>query len=291
MKGALAGLSLLLAAGCSGVDALNAITPDEGTRRIEGLAYAEGPRGRLDLYVPPDGVTGETPLLVFFYGGGWSGGAREDFRFVGQAFAARGWLVAIPDYRLVPEVTFPGFVEDGADAVASLPRLLATNGIAPDRRLVLAGHSAGAHLAAMLALDGRFLGEHGLSPCRDVAAFLGLAGPYDFLPGTGRTVVEAFGPPPQDLAGEPITHVGPGAPPALLMTGTADVTVLPRNAQVLAAALANLGRPVRLHEYPGVGHADLVAALAVPLRHIAPVLDDADAGLRAMLAEPAQGCP
>lgn len=275
---------------CAPVDALNAITPDEGTTRIAGLAYAEGPRGMLDLYLPPDGATAETPLLVFFYGGGWSAGSRADFRFVGQAFAARGWLVAIPDYRLVPEVAFPGFVEDGAAAVAALPRLLAEAGIQPRRPLVLAGHSAGAHLAAMLALDGRFLAAHGLSPCRDVAAFLGVAGPYDFLPSAGSTVIAAFGPPPQDSKAEPITHASRGAPPAVLLTGAADATVLPRNSEVLAAALANLGRPVHLTVYPGIGHVDIVAALAVPLRHIAPVLDDADAGLRAALAEPPGTC-
>jgi len=280
----------LAAASCAPVDALNAITPDEGTRRIAGLRYAEGPRGTLDLYLPPGGTAGEAPLLVFFYGGGWRSGAKEDYRFLGTAFAARGWVVAIPDYRLAPEVRWPAFAEDGAAAVAALPGLLAAEGLAPARAVVLAGHSAGAHTAAMLALDQRWLGAHGLSPCRDVAALLGLAGPYAIFPSTARTVVAAFGPAPQPEGVSPLAHVSAAAPPAVLLTGAADSVVSPRNSRALAEALARAGRPVDLREFEGVGHVEIVAAIAAPLRHIAPTLEAADAAVRAALAAPPRAC-
>jgi acetyl esterase/lipase len=289
MRPAVALAAALAAAACAPVDALNAITPDEGARRIAGLRYVEGPRGLLDLYLPAEGAA-DAPLLVFFYGGGWRSGAKEDYRFLGTAFAARGWVVAIPDYRLAPEVRWPAFAEDGAAAVAALPGLLAAQGLAPGRAVVLAGHSAGAHTAAMLALEPRWLGAHGLSPCRDVAALLGLAGPYAIFPTSARTVVAAFGPAPQPAEVSPLVHASSAAPPAVLLAGETDALVSPRNSEALAEALARAGRPAELRLLPGVGHIDIVAAIAVPLRHTAPTLDAAEAGLRAALAAPPRAC-
>lgn len=282
--------SLLLFAACSAVDALHAVTPDEGTRRIPGLRYAEGPRGTLDLYLPPGGGAG-APVLVFFHGGGWRTGAKEDYRFLGSAFAARGWVVAIPDYRLVPEVRWPAFAEDGAAAVAALPGLLARQGLPPPPALALAGHSAGAHTAAMLALDRRWLAARGMDPCRDIAALLGLAGPYAVFPTRARTVVAAFGEAPQPPEVAPIAHVSAAAPPAVLLTGSADALVAPRNSAELAAALARAGRPAELRVLEGVGHVEIVAAIAAPLRHVAPTLELAERGLRAALAAPPRACP
>lgn len=282
----LAAAALLLAAtACAPAETLNRLTPDEGTTRIAGLAYAEGPAGTLDLYFPPGGAGTDAPVLVFFPGGGWRSAAKEDYRFLGSAFAARGWVVAIPDYRQVPEVTFPAFIEDGAAAVAALPGLLAAQGVEKGP-LVLAGHSAGAHTALMLALDARFLAPHGLAPCRDVAAVLGLAGPYAIFPTRARTVVAAFGPTPQPAEAEPIAHVGPAAPPAVLFTGAADSVVSPRNSRALADALTRAGARATLKEFDGIGHLEIVGVIAVPLRHVAPVLDEADAALRAAITQP-----
>lgn len=271
------------------MDALNAITPSEGAARIADIPYGERDRQRLDLYVPP-AVGPGAPVLVFFYGGSWTSGDRGDYRFAGTAFAARGYITAIPDYRVHPDVTYPAFIEDGAAAVAALPAILAARGLPADGPLILAGHSAGAHIAMMLALDDRWLGARGLSPCRDVAAVLGLAGPYDFLPMTGRSVIAAFGEAANTAETQPITHAGRGDPPAVLLTGLADVTVLPRNTRALASALRAAGTPASVFTYDGVGHAALVAALAAPLRGTAPVLEDADAGLRQALAQPARAC-
>lgn len=276
---------LLAAVACAPAETLNRLTPDEGTTRLAGLAYAEGPAGTLDLYLPPGGAARGAPVLIFFPGGGWRSAAKEDYRFLGSAFAARGWVVAIPDYRQVPEVTFPAFIADGAAAVASLPGLLEARGVAPGP-LVIAGHSAGAHTALMLGLDPRWLAPHGLVPCRDVAAVLGLAGPYAILPTRARTVVAAFGPPPQPADAEPIAHARAAAPPAVLFTGTADTLVSPRNSRALAAALTAAGASATLREFEGLGHLEIVGAIALPLRHVAPVLEEADASLRAAIGKP-----
>jgi acetyl esterase/lipase len=282
----LAAAALLLAtSACAPAETLNRLTPDEGTTRVADLAYAEGPAGTLDLYLPPGGAAVNAPVLVFFPGGGWRSAAKVDYRFLGSAFAARGWVVAIPDYRQVPEVTFPAFIEDGAAAVAALPGLLAAQGVRPGP-LVVAGHSAGAHTALMLALDPRWLAPHGLTPCRDVAAALGLAGPYAIFPTRARTVVAAFGPAPQPADAEPIFHAGPGAPPAVLFTGSADTLVSPRNSRALAEALTRAGARATLREFEGIGHLEIVGVIALPLRHVAPVLEEADAALRDAMAAP-----
>ena len=110
-----AGASALGAtAGCTVGSALSALTPDGGSRRTAGEAYGDDPRQRLDVYRPSG--SGHHPVVVFFYGGSWNEGRREDYRFVGEALASRGCLVVIPDYRVYPQVRYPAFLEDCAAA-------------------------------------------------------------------------------------------------------------------------------------------------------------------------------
>ena len=274
-------LALALAAtplvACSGSAVVNALTPRSGYTIERDLAYGPGARQRLDLY-RPDGAAVDAPLLVFFYGGNWQSGSKERYRFVGQAFASRGYVTAIPDYRVYPDARYPAFIQDGALAVGWLEAQPATAG---ERQVFLAGHSAGAYIAAMLALDGRWLGGAAAGAgCRRITAVAGLAGPYDFLPLNDPVLEEIFGPGPASPASQPINHVAAGDPPMLLATGTDDRTVRPRNSVALAERLEAAGVAAELIEYPGLGHIGIVAALAAPLRFVAPVLDDVDAFLR-----------
>jgi len=271
------GLLALLPA-CSGADVVNALVPSGGYRVIADRAYGPDPRQRLDLYVP-DGAGDGTPLLVFFYGGGWESGAREDYLFVGQAFASRGYIVAIPDYRLYPQIRYPVFIEDAAAAFAWLRREAdAATGVGAGP-VYLAGHSAGAYIAAMLALDRRWLAAEGFAACDSISAVAGLAGPYDFLPLTGRTLKAIFGD-PAPPATQPVNRVDGRAPPLLLIAGTDDTTVLPRNTLALAAAIRAAGGAAQDIVYPDIGHVALAASLASPLRSLAPTLDDVDGFLR-----------
>ncbi len=264
----LAAIALFLT-GCSPLGLLNRINAEPPYDRVE-LAYGPHPRQRLDLY-RPKGAVGALPIVVFFYGGGWEAGDRADYRFAALALVEQGFVVAVPDYRVYPEVTFPAFLEDSARAVAYVHANAAAHGGDP-KRLFLMGHSAGAYNAAMLALDERLLAAEGM-PSNAIAGMVGLAGPYDFLPLTSKTLQVIFAQP--DLSKtQPITFARKDAPPMLLATGDADGTVYPRNTRNLGRRLTEVGARVETIEYAGVGHPGIVIALSPLFRGNAPVLAD-----------------
>jgi acetyl esterase/lipase len=262
-------LALLLGA-CSPLGLFNGLVPKDGGSRLvaSGVSYGEGPRRMLDVYAPRKGGD-KRPVILFFYGGSWNSGSRTGYGFVGRALAARGFVTVIPDYRLVPEVTYPGFVEDGAAAVR-WARAHAKDYGGDGDRIVLAGHSAGAYIAAMLAVDGRWLGADRMA----VRGLAGLAGPYDFAPFTVAASQAAFGAWPKPAETQPVTWADASAPPALLLAGAEDTTVKPRNSKALAAALAKAGVAAEVKLYPGIGHVGILAAIAKPLRGKAPVLEN-----------------
>ena len=251
---------------------LNLLTPADGVGRVAGLAYGDGPRRRLDVYLPPRLGGQPRPVLLFFYGGNWRAGERADYAFVGRALAARGIVVVVADYRLYPEVSYPALLDDPAEALAWTSRHIGRYGGDP-QRLFLMGHSAGAYNAAMLALDGQLLARHGV-PATAVRGWIGLAGPYDFLPVENPAARPVFHYPNTPAASQPINHVSGAAPPALLIAARKDALVNPqRNTGGLAYRLR--ARGVRVSEdYPTlVGHQTLVASLAAPARWLAPTLE------------------
>ena len=265
-------LPLLLAlAACSPLKTLNALSPGGASERTAGLAYGDGPRRKLDVYRPLD-AQGQAPVVVFFYGGNWVDGARENYAFVGRALASRGIVTVVADYRLYPEVAYPDFLSDVAQAVAWARREAARYGGDP-RRLFVMGHSAGAYNAAMIALDGRWLAAQGMAPA-DLRGWIGLAGPYDFLPIENPTARPVFHFPDTPRTSQPIHHVKAGAPPALLIAARSDKLVDPqRNTGHLAAALRAQQVAVDEVYYDRVSHVTLVASIAAPMRWLAPTLD------------------
>jgi acetyl esterase/lipase len=264
-------LLLLALAACSPLTALNALSPGGATTVTADLAYGDGPRRKLDVYRPPD--ANGAPVVVFFYGGNWVGGDRGDYAFVGRALASRGIVTVIADYRLYPEVRYPEFLKDVAQAVAWARREAGHYGGDP-KRLYVMGHSAGAYNAAMIALDGRWLAEQGMSPA-DLRGWIGLAGPYDFLPIENPTTRPVFHFPNTPPESQPIRHVSAGAPPALLIAARSDKLVNPqRNTGGLADALRARQVPVREVYYDKVSHTTLVGSIAAPLRWLAPTLDE-----------------
>ncbi len=270
------GIAALLAlSGCSKLGLLNGIndvTPGDGGtgREASGIAYGSDPRQALDVYAPRDAK--HAPVVVFFYGGSWNSGRRQDYAFAGRALAARGFVTVVADYRLVPQVRYPAFVEDGAAAVAWTRANIAKHGGNPDR-IGVTGHSAGGYIAMMLALDPRWLAAAGAPGA--VKAVVGLAGPYDFFPfEAGGAAEAAFGAAPDPRDTQPIAHASGTAPPALLLSGDEDDTVRPRNVTALAAALKAAGASVETRVYPAIGHIGIILALSKPFRGKAPALAD-----------------
>ena len=281
---ALAGILAGLLGGCSTVGVLNALEPKARVAITKDIAYADGPRHRLDVYAPR-GARAPAPVVVFFYGGNWDSGEKAAYAFVGAALASKGYVVIIPDYRLYPEVRWPAFVEDSAKAVRWAKAHAAEYGGAPGR-LVLMGHSAGAYNAALLALDRRWLAAEGLDPRRDVRAMVGLAGPYDFLPLHSEELKIIFGPEAERPLTQPITYVDGQAPPMLLATDRNDKLVDPGNSSRLADRIHAKGGMAETRVYGGiVNHQLMIGVFAAPLRFLSPVLRDAAAFIDAHTAE------
>ncbi|BAU90559.1 alpha/beta hydrolase fold-3 domain-containing protein [Methylorubrum populi] len=272
------GLTALGLSGCSPLALFDALGPrDKGGRlAVRDAAYGADPRQRLDVFVPTVPVE-RAPVLVFFYGGSWNSGSKDDYAFAAQAFAAQGFVTVLPDYRLYPQARFPDFLKDGAAAIAWVRDNIAAQGGDPSR-IVLAGHSAGAYNAAMLGLDPEYLRQAGVDP-RAVRAVAGLSGPYDFLPFDQKTSIEVFGQAPDPEATQPVSFAGAHSPPTFLATGDKDTVVKPRNTASLAARLRTARVPVQERIYEGLDHSDTLLALSVSFRRKAPVLAEMSAFL------------
>ena len=244
---AVAGLGALLTTltACAPVDFLNAIIPTRDLIITRDVAYGDKDKQKLDIYVPKM-LAAHAPVIVFFYGGAWQEGDKKDYLFAAQALASIGAIVVVPNYRVYPEVTFPGFNEDGAAAVAWTFKNIGELG-GDTGKIFLAGHSAGAYVA-MIAI------VYGAWRLADVKPI------FEVVPDMSVT--------------QPITYARGDAPPLLLVTGDADTTVGPYNSQNLAKKIRGLGGKVEEHYYPGVEHVGSVLALTAMFRGRAPVLAD-----------------
>jgi acetyl esterase/lipase len=264
----------LALAGCQQAyfHALN-IGSDRPAPEVEVFDKAHGLSLDIDR---PANASGAAPVVIFFYGGSWQHGRREYYRFVGRALSAQGFLVLVPDYRKAPAYRFPAFIDDAATATAWARAHAAQLG-GDRRRIFLMGHSAGAHIAALLATDSRYLQAQAMRP-RDLAGVIGLAGPYDFLPISNPRLQRVFANREQWPASQPVNFVDGDEPPFLLLHGGSDRKVAKQNSERLAAKLRAAGEPVTLHILPGIGHARLVDGFASP--RFSPVLAETSDWIR-----------
>lgn len=241
-------------------------------RDVAGIPYRDGAdpavreRCRIDLHVP----TGKKGFatIVWFHGGGLTGGARE----IPAGLREKGFAVAGAGYRLSPKVRVTTCVEDAAAAVAWTVRHIAEHGGDP-AKVVVAGHSAGGYLSAMVGLDRRWLKPHGIDPDR-------LAGLAPFSPQaiTHFTARKERGIPEtrpvvDDMA--PLHHVRKDAPPILLLTGDREMELLGRYEEnaYFWRMLKVVGHPdVTLKEIQGYDHGAMAApGLPILLRFVARV--------------------
>lgn len=260
--------AMLFLSACSPYDILNVMVPEETFSRKTDISYGTKPRHRLDVYTPA--TLKSKTVVVFLYGGSWKRGKKKNYYFAGAAFASRGFITVVPDYRVYPTVKFPGFIEDAAAAVQWVRLNIGKYGGDPNR-IVLVGHSAGAHIASFLALDKRFLTKAKV-PQKSIKGVIGLAGPYAFNPLEYSSVRPIFenAPNPKDI--RPINFARAGAPPMLLMHGVDDGLVAPENSQALAAKLLKFGVDADYVPLEETGHLGVLLGLAKPFDKSSPVI-------------------
>jgi acetyl esterase/lipase len=240
-------------------------------RQANGVTYRESPEKKVDVYAPePDGRT-DRPVVVYFFGGAWQSGGRTSGRDIGETLALRDMVAITPDYGIYPKSVFPGFLDDAAAAVRWARDHAKEYGGDPQRIIVM-GHSSGAHVASMIATDSRYLDAHGMSKAQ-LAGMVGLAGPYAAIPTTDPHMDEIF---PAALRSRalPLPFVNGEEPPMLLAAGTNDTDVNPRNSDQFADALLARHDRVELKKYPGLGHDSMVLAFRPSDRASSPVVTD-----------------
>jgi acetyl esterase/lipase len=271
--GLLLGLSLATAS-CTTIQlsAANLVERDIAPR-FE-VSYGAEPRQRYDVYRPLDSLgkplAGKHPVVVFVHGGSWQSGSKRLYEWMGQSLAKQGVLAILPNYGVMPDRRFPGFVEDAATALAHARARVSEWG-GDTTRFVLMGHSAGAHIAALVAYDPRYLAAHNLTPAV-LSGFVGLSGPYDFIYDTPLLRRTFGGTPEQERAAQPIAFVTASAPRTLLVMGREDTTVNPRNTVSLAARLRAIGAPVEEMWVSGT-HGVTVVAFARIYRADNPIFE------------------
>lgn len=241
---------------CSPISFVNAFV-DTDLERTKNITYGPLERQKLDVYEAMGEVRG---VLVFVHGGTWDSGDKSDYPFLADTLAECGYTTVVANYRLVPEVTFPSYAEDLALA---LDWVFGHQDLLGSERIFLMGHSAGAHIAALISFDERYLAAHALEP-QDLSGFIGLAGPYDFLPPDPNAVRTraALGPEENWQATQPINFVDGDEMPALLMTGLDDTMVNPANSERMAQRILEQGGEATLKTYEGVDHVAIVGAFA-----------------------------
>lgn len=268
---AFASLGFLLLGGCSPLTVLSA-SVGSNYQQTANQAYGKDPRQSLDVYVPAmPQAKADADVVLFIYGGRWQFGSKDEYRFVADSLAEQGFITVIPDYRLFPQVDWRDFIADSAAAYRWVETHIAAYGGNP-RRIFIMGHSAGAHMAAMVALDPVLRKQAGSdkAPC----GLIGLAGPYDFLPISDADIREVFKSAKQLVETQPIFYVDRDAPAMLLLTGEADATVKPGNTYRMATAVREKGGKAQVIGYPEVGHISIMLAMARPLHYLAPTLQD-----------------
>lgn len=254
--------TVLTAVGCNRfkpIDVLNAVTPSDEYMLNENVAYGDLPRQKLDIYTPVENTHNQ--VIVFVYGGAWRAGSKEEYKFIGEAFAAEGYTVVIPDYRLYPEAVYPAIIDDVADAIKyitanSKPLAL------PSERFFLMGHSSGAHTAAMIASKKRY---SEITP--NIKALVGLSGPYD-LPMDNDEVLPVFPNIDNVSIVKPITDITAAHPPTLLLHGLDDERVGAFHSERYVKALLENKIEAQYVPLEGVDHTGIIAGVSSQLEFL-----------------------
>ena len=267
----------------TGLSAVSANAGLEGINRVADLTYGPLERQKLDVYQPKNAKTAR-PVIVFTYGGGFKSGSKNEYGFVAEAFSSLGYVTVIFDYRLYPQATWPAYLEDGAQAVAWVGKEIGKYGGDPNR-ILIAGHSAGAYIAAMLAVNPEYLRAANV-PDGTIKAALTFSGAYEFWNANrkanggfiGADIQEVMGPAETAPQTQPINYVEKNAPPFVIVHGTDDGLLEPAQAKAMKKKLEAAKVSVIYLEYP-MAHATTILAMAKPLRGLGSTFVDVRAAL------------
>jgi len=260
---------------CAPVAILNGITPSSSFSKAKGLSYGDLKRQKLDIY-KSETARANAPMLLFAYGGSWTDGHKDIYKFLAEGFTSEGYDVAVINYRLYPEVVYPQMIEDTAKSIAFTAKQF------PDRPLVVMGHSAGAYNVLMATLNKTFLAAEGISVCDRISGVVSLAGPTGAYELKKEPYITIF-PDRFQKDDAPLAYADAPSPSLFLMNGADDTTVGPKNAEALAAKVQARGGRAVLKIYDGLDHTDAVKLLS---RHF-----DGDAPLKSDIIAFVDGLP
>ncbi|HEY1057547.1 MAG TPA: alpha/beta hydrolase [Limnobacter sp.] len=261
-------LPLFILSGCSALQLVNSVSRIYTADTRENIPFDSNPALKFDLYLPAKvaDTTTPTPVVVFFYGGSWNRGHKSDYEFVGRRLASMGYIAAVPNYRLYPEVSYPDFLVDNAKSVLAVVKELQKSEYAPynpDSKVVLMGHSAGAYNAAMLSYDERWLEQVGLCISNTVKGFVGLAGAYNLYPINDVEVRPVFHHPNYPKQSQPIDFAQNAQVPSLILAPESDNLVsIEINSLALHKLLDRAGAPNRFVQVKGTDHISLIGTFS-----------------------------
>jgi len=242
------------------------------------IAYGDDDAQQLDIYVPENLLNlsqSSLTTVVFFYGGCWgacSDLTKTDYRFIAEAFTANNIIAIIVDYRKFPTVLFKDIMSDAQHSIEWVSENIVRYG-GNNQRIFLMGHSAGAHIASMLHFDEQYLKPTTHRNVKEnIKGFIGLAGPYDFLPFTESYQAALFAPPDSYAQSQTILFVDGNEPPTLLLYGNKDTRVKRRNILSLTKAILAKNGRVETHFYDNIDHPGIIGALSIPLRSSQPIM-------------------
>ncbi len=259
-------LGVLILAACAPVTFLNGITPSSSFSKAKNISYGDLDRQALDIY-KADNSRADAPVIVFIHGGSWSEGNKDIYKFLAEGFTSEGFDIVVPNYRLYPEAVYPQMIEDTAKAIAFVSKQY------PDRPLVLMGHSAGGYNMLMASLNKNYLTAEGVSVCERVSGLVSLAAPVGVEPLVREPYITIF-PDRFQKDDAPIAYTEQPSPAVLVIHGTEDTTVNPKNANDLAAKIQARGGQAVLKVYEGLDHTDAVKLLSRHFDDDAPLKSD-----------------
>ena len=218
----------------------NVFSPTNINEAID-ISYGEHPRLKLDIYFPDKEIKKKNKVVFFIHGGAWDSNSKDSFKFIGKALAQNGYTAVLPNYRLAPEYKHPAQIKDIAQALKWTEKNISNFG-GNEKEIVISGHSAGGHLAALIGYGDKWQQKYDINK-RNIRALVLLAGVYKFADKyeEGSEPVKNFVPKNLWEDAQPVHYLDSSDPPTYILHGLKDETVIPKQSYHLAKKLTEKG--------------------------------------------------